>query len=686
MIDLSILIPSRNEMFLKNTIEDIIKNREANTEVIVVLDGAWSDPPLEQYPDVNVIYVNKSIGQRAATNLGAKLSKAKFLMKCDAHCSFDKGFDRKMIEGFEKVGDDVTMVPIMRNLWAFDWKCLSKNTKIVTPVGLKDIEDIEIGEEIISGDGNIHKVIGKTKSIPKNKMIRVVPYKLPSLELTEDHLVKVYAYEKKSCRGLEKGAYNMIVSNDPLWIEAGKLKEGPYCMIFPFPQEEKKSEIDSYSDKDSLVKLLGYFMAEGTSIGDYKLTFSLNQKETDIADEISAVIGKNFINRFGKSANTGKYMRQDPRNTNKFLEVKVYAKEAVSFVKKFVLGNNARNKKFVPEILTWPKYLQKILLDALVTGDGYIYNNRKNLYTGYVTASKELAYQVFIIMLRLGYLPSIYQGISESGFGTGNMFYRVGAYSNRNGVRCKSIIRDNEYIVSVLRIEESDYSDFVYDLTIDGLPEILTESGIVHNCRKCGKKWYQGPTPTKCKETNFKGTGVSCDSTKFVRKIMWVGKHNPQSTSYCFDATPHFQYFEDYKHRPQYIEDKEKTGFTETMSLQGSCFMCTRKKYWELELCGEELGNWGNQGIEVACKTWLSGGRVLCNHNTWYAHMFRTQGGDFGFPYHLGGRETERTKANVKDLFWGKKHPKQIHPVSWLVRKFWPVPGWTEQQLATIER
>jgi len=41
-------------------------------------------------------------------------------MKVDAHCSFDKGFDRKMIKGFK---DDAIIVPVMRNLWAFDWKC-----------------------------------------------------------------------------------------------------------------------------------------------------------------------------------------------------------------------------------------------------------------------------------------------------------------------------------------------------------------------------------------------------------------------------------------------------------------------------------------------------------------------------------------------------------------------------------
>jgi hypothetical protein len=312
-------------MFLKNTIEDILKNKEDKTEVIAVLDGEWANPPVECHPDVNIIYVPESIGQRAATNIGVRLSKSRWVMKVDAHCSFDKGFDRKMLEMFEKTGDNVTLVPTMRNLWAFDWKCM-----------------------------------------------------------------------------------------------------------------------------------------------------------------------------------------------------------------------------------------------------------------------------------------------------------------------------------------------------------------------KCGKKWYQGPTPTKCQETDYKKTGQPCDSTQFKKKMMWIGKSNPQSNSFCFDSQPHFQYYNEYTKRPEYKEMLEETGTTESMSLQGSCFMLTREKYWELNISDEAVGSWGNQGLEVACKTWLSGNRVVINHNTWYAHMFRTQGGDFGFPYSQSGREVQKTKARVWNFFTDGKWDKQVHPVSWLIERFAPVPGWTDEQIKKL--
>lgn len=162
-------------------------------------------------------------------------------------------------------------------------------------------------------------------------------------------------------------------------------------------------------------------------------------------------------------------------------------------------------------------------------------------------------------------------------------------------------------------------------------------------------------------------------------ELIWHAKENPQSRSYCFDSEPHFQYFREYNRRPQ----NKRGPLTETMSLQGSCFMLSRDDYWRLGICDESFGSWGSQGIEVAVKTWLSGGRCLVDWRTWYAHCFRTQPG-FGFPYPLSGTQVEHAKGQVRDLFFENKWPLQVHPLSWLVERFWPVPGWTVEDLERI--
>lgn len=298
--DISIVIPARNEMFLARTIQDILEHIEADTEVIAILDGEWANPPVEDNDRVSLIYHSQSVGQRAATNEGARMAKGKYIMKADAHCAFDQGFDRKMLEAFKEVGDNVTMVPIMKNLHAFNWVC------------------------------------------------------------------------------------------------------------------------------------------------------------------------------------------------------------------------------------------------------------------------------------------------------------------------------------------------------------------------KNGHERYQGPSGP-CKEC-----GLPTE-----RDVIWYPKPSPNSTSYRFDKTLHFQYWGEYAKRPE-----AQGELSETMSLQGSCFMLTKEKYLELNICDETWGSWGNQGTEVACKTWLSGGRVLCNKRTWYAHMFRTQGGDFGFPYPQSGKQVEYAREQSRQAFLHGTFDKAIHPLSWLIEKFAPVPDW----------
>jgi hypothetical protein len=307
-----VIIPSRNEEFLRETVADILKNKRGETEIIVGLDGKWSDPPFPYHPDVTVVYYPESIGQRAMTNQCVKLSRAKYVIKVDAHCAFDEGFDIKMFEAFNEVGDNVVMAPGMRNLWVYDWKCYTCGLRV-------------------------------------------------------------------------------------------------------------------YQDK------------------------------------------------------------------------------------KPICPPNKRHAEEVP----------------------------------------------------------------------------------------------------------------------------------------------------------------------MRKKMLWIAKTNPFSTAYCFDPEPHFQYHGDQK-------KKQVGDIVETMSLQGSCFMCTKEKYQELNVCDEVFGSWGSQGLEVACKFWLSGGRVLVNRKTWYAHMFRTKP-EFSFPYELSGRQVEHAKRLAKDLFFNNKWPKAIYPLSWLVERFAPVPGWTPEKIAELK-
>lgn len=189
-------------------------------------------------------------------------------------------------------------------------------------------------------------------------------------------------------------------------------------------------------------------------------------------------------------------------------------------------------------------------------------------------------------------------------------------------------------------------------------------------CKLCGNRTYQGPTPEKCFKEGC--TGIP------ERQITWERRKGTGNYCYYFDTSYHFQYHSARKHHPE----NEGKQIVETMSAQGSCFMLTRQKYWELNICDEEFGSWGQQGFEVAMKTWMSGGRLVSNKNTWYAHMFRTQGKDFGFPYQQSQRQIDHARKLSKELVEKNNWPHAVHDFNWLLDKFKPVPTWHDEQVS----
>jgi hypothetical protein len=195
-------------------------------------------------------------------------------------------------------------------------------------------------------------------------------------------------------------------------------------------------------------------------------------------------------------------------------------------------------------------------------------------------------------------------------------------------------------------------------------------------CQKCGNRTYQGPTPVKCEK---------CDNTTdFERIMVWQPRLSRRSDFMRFDSDMHFQYWGEFEKRPE-----GKGEICDLLCHVGACWMMHRDRYWELGGCDEEHGSWGQMGVEISCKTWLSGGRQVINKRTWFSHMFRTQGGDFGFPYEISGKQVSRARKHSKKLWMNNQWPLAKYDLKWLLNKFAPVPTWTDEkinELSSIEK
>ena len=118
------------------------------------------------------------------------------------------------------------------------------------------------------------------------------------------------------------------------------------------------------------------------------------------------------------------------------------------------------------------------------------------------------------------------------------------------------------------------------------------------------------------------------------------------------------------------------------MSCMGPCFFIDREWFLAHGACDEGHGGWGQQGVELACKAWLSGGRMVVNKKTWFAHWFRASDG--GFPYQISGQEVDRARKYSKDLWLNDKWELAVRPFQFLLDKFNP-PGWSGQESAMVD-
>ena len=119
MKKVSVVIPSRNERFLPQTVEDVLSKARGDVEVIATLDGYWPNPPLKDDPRLVLIHRSLPQGMRPGINAAVAVAKGDYIFKLDAHCMVDEGFDVKLSA---ECDDDWVVVPRRKRLDAENWQ------------------------------------------------------------------------------------------------------------------------------------------------------------------------------------------------------------------------------------------------------------------------------------------------------------------------------------------------------------------------------------------------------------------------------------------------------------------------------------------------------------------------------------------------------------------------------------
>lgn len=106
------------------------------------------------------------------------------------------------------------------------------------------------------------------------------------------------------------------------------------------------------------------------------------------------------------------------------------------------------------------------------------------------------------------------------------------------------------------------------------------------------------------------------------------------------------------------------------ITFQGSCWFLSKKLWDKIGPMDHEHYYYAHEAPELGLKTWLSGGRVVINKRTWYAHLFK--GNAYKRKFSRERRKWERA------IIWSTEYWMKQPGMKQLIEKFWPMPGWPD--------
>lgn len=124
-------------------------------------------------------------------------------------------------------------------------------------------------------------------------------------------------------------------------------------------------------------------------------------------------------------------------------------------------------------------------------------------------------------------------------------------------------------------------------------------------------------------------------------------------------------------------DDRLDIAIDETPSMQGSCYFMTRNYFINgLNYLQEDLyGQFAQESQEIGFKTWLSGGKLMVNKNTWYAHLHK--GNRYGRMYKFPGGTIEASNKSAEHWL-NDREPNMKYKFEWFIDHFWPMPSWPD--------
>jgi intein/homing endonuclease len=375
------------------------------------------------------------------------------------------------------------------------WKlCLTPDSKIYTKDGVKDIEDISEGEEILNSNGDVQIVTETMKRPYHGDIIEINPCLYPSIKCTPNHPIYVatlsnckFKSSNRLCKpncGMKKHGCATDPSFTLQWKNAEDLNDNDFLVIpklkndiieyifnltkykkekygrYAHHTESKWNLPDNVIGDNLFFELLGWYLAEGSNTnGDIR--FSLNINEVEESERIQFLLKEIF--------NIESKIKKDVIGSTR--QVQCYCRIVGDLFDELV-GNGANNKH-ISTLYGLRGDNFKVFLQAYIDGDGCEDNDCWIVSS----SSEKLIRQLQLLCNANGIIPFYLKADSKKNRFSDKPSYSLTYYKDKSWFK---YFEDDNYIYVPQRTSKEVYSGFVYNIETED--HTYCSPFIIHNC------------------------------------------------------------------------------------------------------------------------------------------------------------------------------------------------------------
>lgn len=351
--------------------------------------------------------------------------------------------------------------------------CFPAGTPVLTRHGYRNIEDIEVGDEVLTHKGRFKPVVkcGKKKDAP---LVEVRVMGSMPISCTPNHPFMVR--ERTSV----VRNHRRMVSFGPL-IEKAAKDLTPNIDFVMYPRIKNCDYGTDMTEEEAW--LIGRYVADGHL--DTRLR---SGRKNSFNNKVIFSIGSSKANDFANMLDIYHATRHEhTQSTERFV---ISSERLVMLIAEFTQGERAIDKSFSVNALMLPGNLAAAMLAGYESGDGSVFRSNKNLNDrSATTISQDLARTLSLLVCKVkGNATSIskferpattvIEGRTVNQHDTYTVRYKDGEYRHKQFYEVDGCV-----YMPVRSVIELDGKALVYNFEVEDDHTYVVENAVVHNCQ-----------------------------------------------------------------------------------------------------------------------------------------------------------------------------------------------------------